>query len=170
LFPGGGPPENFVWGFGVVAGPTDPLNDGVFSIPLGPGPGAGDKAPLGIVDVVFGGIPIGAPIGGPPPPPPPFLSAVKIGALLSLVTAFFNFFPFWIEFKRAPLSPLAFATGGGGPGGGGGPPPGGGGGPPELLDFFIGAIGGGGGGPLFAGAGGRRGPLDIGGGGAGACG
>lgn len=55
-----------------------------------------------------------------------------MGALLSFVTAFFNFIPLWISLSRAPLScflpPFDPPSDGAGAAGGGGAPGGGGGG------------------------------------------
>lgn len=77
--------------------------------PFGLGAGAGGLAAgaagltgaLGPPPVGTGG-PLGPPpgLGGPPiippGPPGPFFSGARIGPLRSFVSAFFNFFPFWI--------------------------------------------------------------------------
>lgn len=42
-----------------------------------------------------------APEENPPPPPPPPFGFSIAGALLSFVSAFFNFFPAWIAARRS---------------------------------------------------------------------
>lgn len=60
-----------------------------------------------------------------------------VGALLSFVTAFFNFIPLWISLSRAPLSVFFPPFDGAGAAGGGGGPGGGGGGGGMVSSLFY---------------------------------